>query len=545
MSANGSRGAKGSVNDRVISYLYRKRYKEYLRKKEYYTEEQRRKAREYLNKIKYFDIEDNIDVLDEDDKKILDDVFSTLKVEDFLKNPEKEKILNPELEKVDGYDKLSDLKSISDPTFDSKKDISNLDADDILPKIDVDELIQEGKKVSDFDPYKEDFDFDKYDYYEVIGNYRGIGDLSNDEVIDAPKEEQKLEDEEIIIKEVAEFVNDAKDELSEIKFELNEIKESVPDLHTEEDVKKLDEKFDQVKDKLEKLKEKYEVIKKKYDFEDYEILDNIKLIETITDYKDKASLDELELMVDACKYEIEAIDGIVIEEEKKVGIDEQVDEKYKLIKQRDRLFEEKKEETYGIENTNLLLAKELIEQQKILTDLQIKISKVTTETELVRETVYDTGRLFNSFLRITAGILTAPLSIAGIGRTMLGANLINRGLRGLRESLTPSEQFRVQYRDRYEDVENEILRAKNKVSMTSDLIDASLIQIKDIKDKFDFQFQNETQYLPEYSEVKGMIDKLEKSLTKKKEEINKLDKVLDNQYTENKQKVLRSQRPYS
>ncbi len=545
MSANGSRGAKGSVNDRVISYLYRKRYKEYLRKKEYYTEEQRRKAREYLNKIKYFDIEDNIDVLDEDDKKILDDVFSTLKVEDFLKDPEKEKILNPELEKVDGYDKLSDLKSISEPTFDSKKDISNLDADDILPKIDVDELIQEGKKVSDFDPYKEDFDFDKYDYYEVIGNYRGIGDLSNDEVIDAPKEEQKLEDEEIIIKEVTEFVNDAKDELSEIKFELNEIKESIPDLHTEEDVKKLDEKFDQVKDKLEKLKEKYEVIKKKYDFEDYEILDNIKLIETITDYKDKASLDELELMVDACKYEIEAIDGIVIEEEKKVGIDEQVDEKYKLIKQRDRLFEEKKEETYGIENTNLLLTKELIEQQKILTDLQIKISKVTTETELVRETVYDTGRLFNSFLRITAGILTAPLSIAGIGRTMLGANLINRGLRGLRESLTPSEQFRVQYRDRYEDVENEILRAKNKVSMTSDLIDASLIQIKDIKDKFDFQFQNETQYLPEYSEVKGMIDKLEKSLTKKKEEINKLDKVLDNQYTENKQKVLRSQRPYS
>ena len=41
-----------------------------------------------------------------------------------------------------------------------------------------------------------------------------------------------------------------------------------------------------------------------------------------------------------------------------------------------------------------------------------------------------------------------------------------------------------------------------------------------------------------------MIEKLDKSLKAKKEEIEKLDKNLDKQYEKNKQKVLRAQRGF-
>lgn len=42
---NGNRGAKGSVNDRIISLLYRKKYLEYLKKKESYTAEERKRLK--------------------------------------------------------------------------------------------------------------------------------------------------------------------------------------------------------------------------------------------------------------------------------------------------------------------------------------------------------------------------------------------------------------------------------------------------------------------------------------------------------------------
>lgn len=68
-------------------------------------------------------------------------------------------------------------------------------------------------------------------------------------------------------------------------------------------------------------------MKEKYNFDDYEILDNITLIETIENYKTKAKLDELESLVDACKDEVEAIDGVLIEDRKSVGVGEEIVEK--------------------------------------------------------------------------------------------------------------------------------------------------------------------------------------------------------------------------
>ena len=325
---NSNRGAKGSVNDRIISFLYRKRYLEYLKKKEYYTKEQREKVKEYLKKIKEFDIDENVSVLDADDKKILEDVYGNLQVEDIFESPERD-VINQDIEKKEGYEDIIQIKNIPEP--------SNSSSDTNL-----DELIAAGDKISEFDPYTEEYDFDKYDYYEIIEKHKGIENLQDNEVIDVEKEEKKLDDEQIILEEVTEFIDESVEELDEIKTELKSIKNSIEDIHTENDSIELEEKFNKVKEKLENLKNKYDIMKEKYEFEDYEILDNLTLIEAIDDYKDKASLEELELMVDACKYEIEAIDGIEIEEEKKVGIGEEVTQKHKIIKQRDNDFKEKK-----------------------------------------------------------------------------------------------------------------------------------------------------------------------------------------------------------
>lgn len=531
----GGRGAKGSVNDRIISFLYRKRYLEYLKKKDSYTKEQREKAKEYLKKIKEFDIDDNVSILDSEDKTILGNVYDNLLVDDFFNEPEKSLVITNDIEKVKGYEDVNKLKNISDPNT----KISTLDSEDSLS-----ELLEKSDKVQEFDPFKEEYDFDKYDYYEIISKKGGVGELEPSEIVNPEKEEKKLTDEEVILEEVTKFVDESKETLYEIKFELNDLKESVDELHTEYDVKKFNEKFNEIKEKINKLKKQYDVMKEKYDFEDYDILDNLKLVDSIEDYKDKASLEELELMVDACKYEIEAIDGIVIEEEKKVGIDEEVEQKHKIIKERDHVFQKGREQTLNIDYNSDVIEREMLIQKKVIADLEEKIRKVDTETRQVQYYVYNTRLMFRSFLRITAGILTAPFSGRRIFNTMLGADLINRGLRNLRTSLIPDERVRTEVRERYDSVETEILKAKDDVNSTKILIDDSLRQIDDIKDYLNVHVKKDAEYIPQYYEVKDMIEKLDKALKNKKEEIEKIDKNLDNQYEKNKQKVLRAQRGF-
>ena len=436
---------------------------------------------------------------------------------------EKDKIKNKEL--------LKELKKKEDEEINDRTPI-------------LDELLEKSDKVQEFDPFKEEYDFDKYDYYEVISKKGGVGELEDNQIIDVDKEEKKLTDEEVILEEVTKFVDESKEPLYEIKFELNDLKESVNDLHTEADVKNFEEKFNEVKEKLNKLKEQYDVMKEKYDFEDYDILDNIKLIDSIDDYKDKASLEELELMVDACKYEIEAIDGVVIEEEKKVGIDEEVEHKHKIIKERDHIFQKRKEQTLNIDYNDEIIQREMLIQQKIISELEEKINKVDEETRQVQYYVYNTRLMFRSFLRITAGILTAPFTGRRIFNTMLGTDLINRGLRNLRTSLIPDERVRNEVRERYDNVEMEILKAKDDVSSTKILLDDSLRQIDDIKEYLEVHVKKDAEYIPQYYDVKDMIEKLDKSLKAKKEEIEKLDKNLDKQYEKNKQKVVRAQRGF-
>ena len=520
---NGNRGAKGSVNDRIISYLFRKRYLEYLKKKENYTVEERQKAIDYLRKIKDFDIDDNVSMLDDEDKSILEEALNNFTIESIeMKDTEKVRDLK---EIFNGTTALDSLEKYSSSNIGSLQDAS--------------------KKIEEFDPSKELYDFDKYDYYEIINDKTGLAKLKSDEFIDVDREIEKKDDEKIILEEVNEFIDDSLKTLDEIKYEINAIKDSIQEQYTQEQLKNLHERYDAVKEKLKKLKQQYSVIKEKYDFEDYEILENITLINSIDDYKSKANLEELELMVDACKMEIEAIDGVVIEEEKSVGIEEEMFEKKTELVKRDKNFKNSVDNTIKLNELEETIRKEASEQIKIIEDLEKSITKVETEIVRTREYVYNTGRLFGSFLRITAGILTRRLSNTTLFGTMLGNHLINRGLRELRQSMIPQEVERVEFIDRYKDVEREIFTTKDYVRTTMYLIDDSLEHIKFIKENYNLKLKQYASQISEYPKLESMINELEKKLLLNKDLVSDMNKTLDQQYEKNKVKVYNSNHPRS
>ena len=71
---NGNRGAKGSIKDRLISLLYRLRYRKKVLKQENYTIENKTKQENYLYDLKYFQEKENIDILDLKDKEELEKI---------------------------------------------------------------------------------------------------------------------------------------------------------------------------------------------------------------------------------------------------------------------------------------------------------------------------------------------------------------------------------------------------------------------------------------------------------------------------------------
>ena len=71
---NGNRGAKGSIKDRLISMLYRLRYKKKKLKESDYKIHKKEKQQEYLYNLENFKEKENINMLDDKDQEQLDKI---------------------------------------------------------------------------------------------------------------------------------------------------------------------------------------------------------------------------------------------------------------------------------------------------------------------------------------------------------------------------------------------------------------------------------------------------------------------------------------
>ena len=76
---NGGRGAKGSINDRLISIMYRNRYKLAEDKKAGYTVVAKEKQKEYLKFMQNFNYPKDVSNLDSTDKKSVNEAVVRVK----------------------------------------------------------------------------------------------------------------------------------------------------------------------------------------------------------------------------------------------------------------------------------------------------------------------------------------------------------------------------------------------------------------------------------------------------------------------------------
>jgi len=506
--SSGFRGAKGSIRDRLISIIFRKRYEKFKLQKEFYTKDNLENKIMHIKTLKDFKIE-NINKLDDEDKKII--------------------------RKIDFYIPIIPLNR-------KQKDISVPDTDDVKELHQISEKMINEDPIYDIngrivfvDPEKETFDFDNYDYYELEEIKRGMSIKNDDDtVIEIEQEENKTVDEKVIVEEIQIFIDKSLIILDEIKEEVKVIKDEVSKPYTLEEAKKIELRYIELRRKVDKLKRQFDTVKDKYNFSDFAILDSIKIIDAIEDYQDNATLDEIETMVNVCKNEIKKIDGIVIENDKSIKVGFEIEEKKEEIKTRTIAFNKNKENTNKVSKMENQVSIELIEQRKILDDIKSRVD-VIERVEIPRVNITGYGRMFASFLRVAAGILTTPVSNSRIFGMALGTNLINKGIRGLRQGLTVEQTVELSYK--YEDLEREIINCKDKLSLTNLLLVDSIEQICKLRDEFKDKFEAYIYVIPEYNESLKKIDLLKKQLENKKLEIDIINKDLDLQYKKNKVKM--------
>lgn len=206
------------------------------------------------------------------------------------------------------------------------------------------------------------------------------------------------------------------------------------------------------------------------------------------------------------------------------------DNKYKILK----TLKVKQEKVHKIENIDEKIKKEIEEQKKILEEMKAKVSKVEV---ISKKTIKLSGfsRIISSILKIATGLLTLPFTGSNIFGVMLGATLVNKGIRGIRKGLDREEITTINYN--YEDLKYKILKSKDKIGDTKLLLTDSLEQIKLLKEEFKDKFNDYKVIDPLYNEVFKDIETLEYRLENKKKEIDKIDKKLDKQYELNKIKI--------
>lgn len=520
--SSSGRGAKGSIRDRLISIMFRKRYEKLKLQKEFYSKNNIDKKIDYIKTIKDFEI-DKTDTLDDEDKSVIKSINFIIPI--IPLNDKKIDIYIPEINN-EKETKTNNINEDIQELHNISEKIINTD-----PKYELN-----GREI-EVDPDTEVFDFDKYDYYEMEDLKYGI-DIENSEedykIIDIEKEEKISNDEKVIVEKLEEFIDESIILLDELKEEVKVIQDEVTKPYTIEQALKLEERSNNLRKKIDNLKLKYDSVNEKYDFKDFAILDSIEFMDAVDDYLDSEKLATVEVMVQVCKNEIEKIEGIVIEKDCSVKVATDIEDKKEEIEKRTLAFHKNKDETKKQEKVEDIVAIELIEQRKILEDIKSRVDKVE-EVVIPKVRITGYGRMFASILRIAAGIITTPISNRRIFGIALGTALINRGLRGLRQGLTVEQnEERI---IKYQDLEQEIINQKDKLEYVNVMLLDSISQVDKLKEEFSLKFEKYVYLIPEYKDAMNKLDNLKKKLEQKHIEIKTIDKDLNLQRKKNNERV--------
>ncbi|MDO4962506.1 MAG: hypothetical protein Q4E75_00160 [bacterium] len=490
---NGNRGAKGSIKDRIISMLYRIRYNKEEEKKEAYRLENREKKEKYLNNLNTFKDRSDVNVLPDEDKSEINKLTYNVNYKTNFQNYVNEK----------------DSKSVA--FSDGKEN-----------KIRKQIIYYNTKKVGlacndDLDIQLSNIEFKNSNL---------------DKKVNIKKEIKKTKNEINILKEVNKFISDTKEKLDFISEEIQDLKTETKNKYKTQE--ELELRYIKLKEKLCKLKLQYDAIKDKYDLSDFKVIESIKLMNSIDDYKQIAKLNEMEMLVNICKDEIAKIDNITLVKQDSNKVGENIEKNKKDQYNVKVKFNLSKEKINNLDSYKNEIIQEINNQKKIIDDMYKKAFHFKKSVEKKYEYV-SKGKMLSSILKIAGGIITLPLSGLNLFGIALGSTLVNKGLKQINNSLEKREKIIINYN--YEDISKQVSKVEDKVNYIDLILSDSLNEIKKLKNYFNDELKKYNEILPEYKDIFEKINAIENNLVSEQNKINNMNEKLNIEKEANKIKM--------
>ncbi|MDD6879243.1 MAG: hypothetical protein PUD59_03320 [bacterium] len=346
--------------------------------------------------------------------------------------------------------------------------------------------------------------------------------------------EEKLQ--EIIIVQLEKMIKQDIKELEDFEYSIKILNEKEEDEVLLDETQKIKLEFKKLIDKFDKLKRKYF---SSDEFNFIEIDDKI-VEDLIVEYKDELKDKEnVEIIKDDFKLineYVSIIEKIVNIEKDKDEINLKIDEKLDKFEIRDEEFEKLKEDFVNIEEVNDFIDKFNRKQDTILNDLNEKIKKSENiQTRLETETSYitDFTKLIEAAIIVSLSKKIPRTFSGNILRTSLMLTAINSASKFIRKKETKKEIKTIKYTNYSKEIKNGIDLTKNMISQ----IDNSLVDIKDMKNKFKKEFSEYSSNIDEYKQLDKKLQELETELNNNKNIAKKYSERFEKTLKYNNQKV--------
>ena len=290
--------------------------------------------------------------------------------------------------------------------------------------------------------------------------------------------------------------------------------------------------------KVKNLKEKYDYLKNNIDF-DYllEIADD-SLVDKIIELKDMCSSDDIRCTVqnykilEEYKYLYLKIDKL---EEDAIKYNDYKKNKEDELKSRDIDFEKLKNDVYNKDFEQKRYDNFINEQEMFLKDLNEKIANIDSK-EVVNYKIKGFNQLVGNSFKYLGLLLASPFKglFPGIAtQTVATRNVIHN----LYNNLEIEEERKMVYEAI--DFSSSINTAINDLDKTLNLVNATLEDISNLKNKYKIEFAKYEFSFSSYSEIIKKINKMENAVLNNKVKIELMRKKMYEKEKENSEKMKR------
>ena len=340
-----------------------------------------------------------------------------------------------------------------------------------------------------------------------------------------------------VIQELENLIKENRYQLDKLFAEYYLLEKEVDEVQYSEDAKYLSQEIEKLLDQLEQIKRELEILVDTVDLENiYELHDDY-LTYLVDNYKQQVSKEMIIDQVQDFKHDPEYMSimkKIILFEQARDELEEQVKEKQNELDLRDQDFEILKTECLEIEKTIPLLQQLIDEANLALEEIQTKVAETVHITENVKIRLKSSLSLMAQILLMMALLKKKPfkqsmglMAVEGI----IAANIV-------KELLKPKEVKEITLTSDIRNYQDEILSAINDVGSVTDLVEKSLVDIQEIHKNFEHDFSI-YQDLPEYKELLTTIITMEEELAANKEKIVFVQKEMARELEKNDQKVKR------